>query len=106
VLDPAIGRTRDARARLETLAVRAKQAQQMYWEVTAAAEPAWRADPREAEILRLRTVIEAHGQALHRQQAPVPGTHAGTPCSCAGCALVVDMDAGQPDLAGEVPGHA
>lgn len=92
VLDPAIGRTKEARARLEALAVRAKQAQQMYWDATKAAEPTWRADPREAEILRLRKVIEEHGQALHVKYAPPRDGF--TACRCPGCELIVAMDAG------------
>jgi hypothetical protein len=100
VLDPAIGRTKEARARLERLQVRAKQAQEKYWEVVGQAEPTWRADPREAEILRLRQVIETHARPLHVQAPPSDGF---TACRCPGCELIRDMDGQPADLAAGDP---
>jgi hypothetical protein len=102
MIDPEIGRTQAARRRLSELKVRAEQARKRFWELEAGAEDAWRADPREAEILRLRTVIEAHGQALHKQHGqPFDGF---TACGCPGCELIRAMDTGTLDL--EVPDDA
>jgi hypothetical protein len=89
-VDPAWGRTKDQRALLETLKVRAGQAQQQLQEVAAGAEPAWQADPREAEITRLRQVITDHAQALHKQYAPP--SDGFTACTCPGCELIRAMD--------------
>lgn len=91
-LDPAWGRTKDARARLETLKVTAGQAQRRWWEIQDGAEPAWRADPREAEAERLRKVITGHAEALHLRYAPPSGGF--TACGCPGCTLIRSMDEG------------
>lgn len=84
-------RAKNERYLLDTLAGYARVALRT-WDEHASrdkAAAAFAADPREAEITRLRAVIETAGKRLHDTWQPILGE---TPCSCAGCELIRDMD--------------
>ena len=90
--DPAMGRRQLDRSRLLSLKTEAERALRAWDERTSMNRlPAdFAADPREAEITRLRQVITAAGQQLHREQAPP--SDGFTACPCRGCNVIRDMD--------------
>lgn len=69
VIDAAWGRSQAARDQLVTLKVMAERAQRGWHARLRRVAEQFAADPREAEITRLRGVITTRGQLLHREAA-------------------------------------
>lgn len=94
-IDPACARNADARDRITVLNEVAGRALAAWTERAAQVAADAAADPREAEVTRLRSLITETGQRLHREAGtPFDGFN---PCTCAGCRLIRDMDtAGLP----------
>jgi hypothetical protein len=100
VIDPDWGRSKAARDQLATLKVLAERAQRGWYARLRRVAEQFAADPRETEIVRLRDLITARGQLLHREPAVVPvPVPPGWACCCAGCELIRAMDAGVLDMA-------
>lgn len=93
-VDPAMARRRMDRSRLLSLRTEAERALHDWDERTSSERVSadFAADPREAEITRLRQVITTAGQRFHREadgryEDVLPGG-----CVCHGCELIRDMD--------------
>lgn len=90
MVDPEWGRTQHARDQLGELKRAGERAVRLWYGRLRAVQVQFEADPREAEITRLRTVIEEQGRALHHQYAPPADGF--TACACPGCELIRAMD--------------